>query len=102
MPEQGANGVEIKTGFFPLAFFLFFCTPRIEINGQVHEKPWGTHFFALPPGAHKIAVYFSYMGMPRCGENSISVDIENGRVTHVKYHMPPWMYSKGSLEVISI
>tara|TARA_B100000959_G_scaffold278977_1_gene338334 strand:+ start:505 stop:819 length:315 start_codon:yes stop_codon:yes gene_type:complete len=103
MSKQGTNGVEIKTGFFPLAFFLFFCTPRIEINGQVHEKSWGIHFFELPPGTHKITVYFPYliMGMERCGENSISVDVAKDVVTHVKYHMGTWMRSKGSLEVIN-
>jgi hypothetical protein len=103
MSEQGTNGLEIKTEFFPLALFLFFCTPRIEINGKVHEKPWGTHFFALPPGTHKITVYFPYkiLGMERCGENSISVDVAKDVVTHVKYHMGTWMYSKGSLEVVN-
>jgi hypothetical protein len=99
MATQGATGAEIKTGFFPLAFFLFACTPRIEIDGHVHKKYWGTHFFELSPGAHKITVYFPYFFMSHCGENSISVNVRAGTVTRVSYNMPPWMFAKGSLKV---
>ena len=99
MAEQGKTGVEVKTGFFPLAFFLFFCTPRIEIDETVHKKSWGTHFFEVSPGEHQITVYFPYLFKPRCGENSISVNVAAGGVTHVRYNMPPWMLKKGSLKV---
>ena len=99
MTEQEVTGVEVKVGFFPLAFFLFFCTPRIDIDGQVHKKYWGTHFFELSPGTHKITVYFRYFVMARCGENSISVDVASGTVTRVRYNMPPWVFSKGSMKV---
>lgn len=99
MTEQGITGVEVTAGFFPLAFFLFFCTPRIEIDGTVHEKSWGAHFFELPPGMHKITVYFGYLFKPRCGENSIQVNVAAGTVTHVRYNMPPWMFAKGSLTI---
>jgi hypothetical protein len=99
MAEQGMTGIEVKTGFFPLAFFLFFCTPRIEIDGQVHKKSWGTHFFEVSPGTHTITVYFGYFFMSRCGQNSISVNVPAGTVRHVRYNMPPWMFAKGSLKV---
>ncbi|MCX7025120.1 MAG: hypothetical protein NT080_10925 [Spirochaetes bacterium] len=99
MTEQGVTGVEITTGFFPLSFFLFFCTPRIEINGNVHEKRWGTHFFEIPPGTCKITVYFRYLFMSRCGENSISVDVAQGTIKRVRYNMPLLMTAKGSLKV---
>lgn len=97
MSYHGITGVEVKTGFCPLAFFLFFCTPRIEIDGQVYKKRWGTHFFELPPGSHKITVYFRYLFMSRCGENSIPVEVAPGAVARVRYNMPPWMLAKGSL-----
>jgi hypothetical protein len=56
------TGIEVQTGFFPLAFFLFFCTPVIEINGQKNSKSWGTHFFELQPSEYNVKIYFSYMG----------------------------------------
>lgn len=99
MAAPGVTGVEIKVGFFPLAFLLFACIPRIEIDGQVHKRYWGTHFFELPPGTHTIKVYFWYCFMSRCGENSISVNVSPGAVTRVRYNMPPWMFAKGSLTV---
>ncbi len=102
MTEQsgGITGIEIKAGFFPLAFLLFFCTPRIKIDGTVHKKSWGTHFFEVAPGTHQITVYFRYLFMSRCGANSISVTVANGCVTRVRYNMPPLMIAKGSLKVV--
>lgn len=99
MAEQGVTGVEVKAKFFPLAFLLFLCTPRIEIDGQVHKKYWGTHFFEVPPGTHQITVYFRYLFMSRCGQNTISVNVAPNTVTRVRYYMPPWMFAKGSLKV---
>ena len=99
MAGQGITGIEVKAGFFLLAFFLFFCTPRIEIDGAVHKKSWGTHFFEVAPGRHEVAVYFRYLFMAQCGRNSVSVDVAQGAVTRVRYNMPPWMFAKGSLKV---
>ena len=97
---QGVTGVEVKTGFFPLAFLLFACTPRIEIDGQVHKKYWGTHFFEVSPGQHIIKVYFRYLTMARCGENTIAVNVPAGAITRIRFNMPPWMGAKGSLAVV--
>lgn len=38
------TGIEVKTSFFPLAFFLFFVTPTIEINGEKYKEKWGEVF----------------------------------------------------------
>ncbi len=99
MTGQGITGIEVKAGFFPLAFLLFFCSPRIEIDGTVHKRSWGRHFFEVSPGRHQVTVYFRYLFMSRCGKNSISVNVAAGTVTHIRYYMPPWMFAKGSLKV---
>jgi hypothetical protein len=99
MTEQGITGIEVKAGFFPLAFLLFMCTPRIEIDGKVYKKSWGTHFFEVPPGQHRVTVYFGYIFKPRCGENAVSVNVVGGTVAHVSFYMPPWMLAKGSMKV---
>lgn len=99
MTEQSMTGIEVKAGFSPLAFLFFMCTPRIEIDGQAHKKSWGTHFFEVPPGNHKVTVYFGYLFKPRCGENSVSVNVAADRVAHVRFYMPPWMFAKGSMKV---
>lgn len=99
MPEQ-QSGVEVKVSFFWMAFFLFFCKPRIEIDGNVNEKPWGTHFFPLNPGPHTIKIYFKYIMMPQCGANSIDIVINKNQISHVQYFMPPWMLAKGRIKEV--
>jgi hypothetical protein len=45
------NGtLEIRTGFFPLAFLLFFCTPTIEIDGVPQRRSWGKSKIDVAPG----------------------------------------------------
>ena len=100
MSNGRQTGVEVNAGFFPLAFFLFFCRPRIEIDGQVHKKSWGTHFFPLAAGRHTVKVYFGYFFMSHCGGNAIDIKVEEGSTTRIKYYMPPWMLAKGSLKEV--
>ncbi len=100
MAAPRMTGVEANVGFFPLAFFLFACRPRIEIDGVTHTRPWGTHFFELAPGRHTISIYFAYLFKPKCGLNSITVDVQPGQVTRIRFYMPPWMFAKGSLKVV--
>lgn len=98
IPEGDVTGIEIKVAFFPLAFLFFFCEPRIEIDGEAYERPWGKHFLAISPGEHRITVYFWYFFMSRCGENSISLSVAPGGIRRLHYYMPPWMFAKGSLK----
>jgi len=91
------TGVSVKTGFFPLAFLLYLCKPRIEIDGIVHKVPWGTHFFPLTPGRHIIKIYTIYIGS-RIGTNSIDIVVEEGVTDKIKYRMPPLIILKGSIK----
>jgi len=98
MQGQPKTGIEIKMRFFPLAFFLFFCTPTIVVDGKAYRRSWGTHFFELEPGRHTIKIFFGYLFMPECGANSIDVIVEEGKINRVKYYMPPWMFARGSIK----
>ena len=93
------SGIEIKTGFFPLAWFLYFVTPTIEINGEKHKKKWGESFFDLPAGNYRIKISFPYMGKSECGANEIQVTLSEGQKRKVTYNMPPWMFAKGSIKI---
>jgi hypothetical protein len=92
--------IEVKTGFLVFAFFFFACTPRIEIDGVVHLKPWGRHKFTVTPGDHQVKIYFRYLFLSHCGENTISVKLEPGETCQLKYWMPPWMFCKGTLKKV--
>ena len=94
------TGIEVKTGFFPLAFILFLCTPVIEINGQKNIKSWGTHYFELLPGDHIIKIYFPYLFKSECGANQINVSILEGQTRRIVYNMPPWMLAAGTIKEI--
>jgi hypothetical protein len=98
MSEQSRTGVEVIVGSFPGGCFLHFCTPRIEIDGTVHKKPWGTHFFKLTPGRHLIRVWYRYLFMPRCGLNGISIEIEEGETCRLKYNGPLLAGLRGALK----
>ena len=69
MTTNNNGGLEIKMAFFPLAFILFMCTPRITINQFEDRRYWGTHFFEMPPGRYRVTISFPYLFMSYCGEN---------------------------------
>ena len=96
--ESAKTGLEVKTGFFPMAFFLFACTPVIVIDGEENKRKWGTHFFDLKEGDHTIKIFFKYLFWDQCGANTITVRIEKGRVTRIKFYMPPLVTMKGFLK----
>lgn len=97
---ESQTGVEVELGFCPIAFLLFFCRPRVEIDGVVQKKTWGTHFFPTTAGQHTVKVYFRYLFMSRCGANSLDILVRERNVTKVKsFFLGLWMFSKGSLRV---
>ncbi|MFT5858151.1 MAG: hypothetical protein ACI865_000235 [Flavobacteriaceae bacterium] len=93
--------IEVKTGFFPLAWFLYFVSPVVVINGEKNTQKWGRTFFDLPPGEYLIKVYFPYMWKPECGANQITVKLGEGETKRIDYNMPPWMFAKGRLREVS-
>src|ERR1043165_2006795 len=103
MSNPGApvdSGIEVQLGFFPLAFLLLFCAPKVDIDGVEHKKSWGTHFIPTPPGRHTVGIYFRYLTKAKCGFNSITVNVAPGKRTRLKYYMPPWMFAAGSLKEV--
>lgn len=101
-PETPKKGrIEIKTGFFVLAWFLHFVTPVIEINGKLVKKPWGISQFDLEPGEYTVKIYFSYFMMSQCGANQVRVKVEEGKTKKIIYNMPPWMLAKGKMTVFN-
>ena len=97
--EEEETGIEINLGFFPLAFFLYFCTPRVEINDRIRKKAWGKHFIPLKPGRYTLSIYFPYVFMSECGLNTVDFRLRPGEVKIVTYYMPPLVFMAGSLKV---
>jgi hypothetical protein len=99
MSQGPPTGVQVSLSFFPLAFLLLLCTPRVEIDGQAYPRSWGTHFFPLHPGKHLIRIYFPYIWMSECGLNSAEIQVAPGTIARVSYFMWPWVFAPGSLSV---
>jgi hypothetical protein len=93
------TGIEVTTGFFPMAWILLLCTPRIAINGRVRQRPWGTYFFPVRPGAYDVEVWFPYMWYSKCGFNSREIDVYPAETTRVSFYMWPWMFIRASMNV---
>ena len=98
MQQQPPTGIVVRASFFPLSFFLFFCTPTIVINGYMYKGSWDNDlFFPVLPGWYNVKIFFKYLYLNECGANSINVGIAPGQVRRINYFMPPWMYAKGSI-----
>ena len=101
--RQGEIGetLEVTTGFFPLAFLFFFCTPVVEIDGHAQRVRWGTNRFTVAPGRHQVRCWVPYLFWPQCGANAIDVDVTGGRAAGVSWYMPPLVFLKGSMRAWS-
>jgi hypothetical protein len=92
-----AATINVHTGFIPLSFFLYACHPRIEVDGNVTHAKWGDHALEVPPGEHTVSIYFAYLMMPRCGENSVRVNVPDGGAVNIRYSAPMIMVMKGNI-----
>jgi hypothetical protein len=97
-PGSG-EGVEVTGRHNPLAWILFLVPLKVEVDGQAESGSWGSRFIAVPPGQHRVSVYFPYLFRPRCCEGSASVTVSPGQVTRVDYRAPLFMFSPGKLTV---
>jgi hypothetical protein len=95
--QQPWSGIQIETSFFPLAFFLYACTPRIVIDGVVMLRPWGTHSFQLTPGMHHVQIYFHYLFMTQCGFAQTAVVVQPNCVHRLTYEKGIFMFSPGKI-----
>jgi len=97
MQGQPTSAIQVKTSFFPLSFFLFFCNPTVEIDGQSFKAGWGTRVFPVMPGQHTVKIFFKYFFMSQCGANSATVMVPPGQTARINYFMPPLMTLPGSI-----
>jgi hypothetical protein len=98
--QQAQGGIEVRAEFFPLAFLLFLCRPRVVIDGYAYDQGWwNPRFYPLAPGWHRVKVFFVYLFWPECGANTVDVLVQPGEVLRVNFYMPPLMLLKGSLTV---
>ena len=94
--------LQVHTSFFFLAWILYFCMPKIEINGQVARRPWGTSHFDLPPGNYQLRVSFPYFFFSNTGDSRLAVQVHPGQATMVSYSAPFILFFGGTLRMVNI
>ena len=80
--------IEVTTSYPAFAYLYAMSRPTIEIDGDEHREPWGTHTFDVEPGRHVVAVSYPWLFMRRCGRRSIAFELDPGETKHVTYR--PW------------
>lgn len=96
--QQPESGITVTTKFFPLAFMLFFCSPRVVIDGYDYGRlSWGQRDFPVPAGRHHVKVFCPYLFLSEMGANEMVVDVQPGTVAHVQWYAPFIVFMKGSI-----
>ena len=68
----------VNTQFFPLAWLLFFFTPKIAVDGQEMPVPgWGRTHLPARPGQHHVQVHVPYFLPSNLGQ----ADADGGRAS---------------------
>ena len=93
---QLQTGIDLKTGFFPLAWFLYFCSPVIEIDGEPTKLSWGSRFVPAAPGTHEVEVYYNYLFGP-ASRATITVEVPEQGAVQLVYSAPILVFMAGNL-----
>jgi hypothetical protein len=92
-----AAGIRVITGFLPLAFLLYLCTPRLHLDGgPAVRRPWGVTDIPVSPGRHQVRCYFPYLFMRAVGDSSIVVDVAAGQLVTLRWKAPWLIFLKGT------
>lgn len=92
--------LEIRTSFFPLAFLLFFFTPRVSVDGGVPFPAKWNHpqVVPVPAGRHRVEVWVPYLWMRQMGRSDVVVDLAPGARVPVRWRAPRIVFNPGRIE----
>ena len=99
VPPSTQSGVFITTQRFPLAWLFWTFKTDVSIDEETVVVPWGTHFFNLAPGRHRIRIGFHYLWAKDMGADEIECEIERGATITLTYRSPFLVTSKGSIVI---
>jgi hypothetical protein len=93
--------IRIRTGFFPLAFLLFFFPPRVRIDGGEPQKlGWfKTTDLSVAPGPHRLLVNHPYIVPSWDHKAEVDVTVGEGQVVLISYRAPVLAFLPGKLRV---
>ena len=77
-----------------MSWMLYLFPPTIVVDGHAYRDKWATYYYELPPGRHRVEVFFRYL-MRRAGYNSLDVELQPGQVRSIEYRAPFFLFRKG-------
>ena len=101
VPPRGdliQTGVEVTAKIAFMQWILLFVKPTIDLDGITSQQKWGTYFFELAPGRHRLEVSFPYLTSRRAGANSVEFDLAAGQIRRFLYRSPWLVFLKGPLK----
>lgn len=78
---------------------FYLCKPVVEIDGVAHPCKWGTHFFALPPGWHRIRIFSPYLMQKECGLALTDIEVQPNHTVSLSYYSPFTILNAGRLKM---
>lgn len=103
--NQPEAGLEIKAGFFPLAFLLFFCTPHFSVDGSAPIKgKWGENLIPLTAGRHTVTAWYPYLFIKQASKAELVIDVAPGQVAQLSYrpHVLYIVFLPGRLKQVGV
>lgn len=86
----------IQASHNPLQFFLWFVKPKVVIDDEALSGSWGEQSFDVAAGNHDVQVFFPYLGR-KSGHSRVTVGVQTGSVTKLKYDAPFVVTMPGTL-----
>ncbi len=93
--------LEVEMKFFPLAWLLYFFSPRVEINGQRHPAKWGLNRFDLPANQYQLRCYFPYILGDTCPAHMVA-SVYVGHTTRIRYDVPLILLGSGKIREVGV
>jgi hypothetical protein len=93
---EDSSAIQIKLRASPLALFLWFCRPEIQIGETKYRRYWGTHRFEVPPGARLLRIRVPYFGMS-LGRAEFPLSIQPNVFLTLRYEPPALLGQPGTI-----
>lgn len=101
--QQPGSVLQIRPGFIPLAFLLYFFKPSYSINGSpAITGQWKQNTVPVPPGRYQVTVWVKYLFAPRMGLSSIVVDVPPGAAAVITWRAPLTIFGTGRIAVAGV
>jgi hypothetical protein len=81
-----ASDIQLRAKVAPLAIFYYFTKPQVSVDGGApFPVAWGVNQLTVPPGRHRVQVWFRYFLWSKANFAELDVDVPVGGVVAMTY-----------------